>query len=210
MSGEGPAGSARRRGRPGYNLDAVLDGAVEVFNERGYDATRMEDVASRLGLSKSAIYHHVAGKQRLLGLALDRALDELFAVADDVAAAGGRAVDRLEQLVRGSVRVLSERLPFVTLLVRVHGNSDVERRALQRRRQFDHLVAGLVAEAVADGDVRPDIDPATTSRLLFGTVNSLVEWYRPHRSSDHTAIADAVIHVAFDGLRARPAVEAAR
>jgi hypothetical protein len=102
--------------------------------------------------------------------------------------------------------VLSERLPFVTLLLRVHGNSVVERRALQRRRQFDRLVADLVADAVADGDVRPDIDPSTTSRLLFGTVNSLVEWYRPRRPCDHTAIADAVVHVAFDGLRARPAV----
>ena len=82
---------ARRRGRPGYNLEAVLDGAVEVFNERGYDRTRVEDVARRLGVSKSAIYHHVTGKEQLLGLALDRALDGLFAVADDVTAAGGRA-----------------------------------------------------------------------------------------------------------------------
>jgi AcrR family transcriptional regulator len=193
---------ARRRGRPGYNLEAVLDGAVEVFNERGYDRTRVEDVARRLGVSKSAIYHHVAGKEQLLGLALDRALDGLFAVADDVTAAGGRAVDRLEQLVRGSVDVLSDRLPYVTLLVRVHGGTDVERRALQRRRQFDQLVAGLVAEAVADGDVRQDIDPATTSRLLFGMVNSLVEWYRPRRPASPADIADAVVHVAFDGLRA--------
>jgi AcrR family transcriptional regulator len=181
----------------------VLAGAVAVFNERGYDATRMDDVAAQLGISKSAIYHHVSSKEELLRLALDRALDGLFAVAAEVDRAGGSAIERLERLVRGSIRVLSERLPYVTLLVRVHGNSAAERAAVARRRRFDGIVASLVDAAVAAGDVRPDVDPAITSRLLFGTVNSLVEWYRPRSPGDHQAIGDSVVHVAFDGLRAR-------
>jgi AcrR family transcriptional regulator len=195
----------RRRGRPGYDLPALLAAAVEVFNERGYDGTRVDDLARRLGLSKSAIYHHVRGKEELLQMALDRALDGLFAVAAEAeaAAAGGAALPRLELLVRGSVRVLSERLPFVTLLLRVHGTSEVERTALARRRDFDDLVAALVQRAVDEGDVRPDVDPAVTARLLFGLVNSLVEWYRPRTDTDHVVIADAVVGIAFDGIRTR-------
>ena len=79
--------------------------------------------------------------------------------------------------------VLAERLPYVTLLLRVRGNTEVERAALDRRRAFDALVAGLVEEAERDGDIRADIDPKLTARLLFGTVNSIVEWYRPPRRS---------------------------
>ena len=75
--------------------------------------------------------------------------------------------------------VLVERLPYVTLLLRVRGNTDVERAALARRRAFDALVASLVEEAERDGDIRADIDPKLAARLLFGTVNSIVEWYRP-------------------------------
>ncbi|HEY4018503.1 MAG TPA: TetR family transcriptional regulator, partial [Pseudonocardiaceae bacterium] len=48
-----------------------------------------------------------------------------------------------------------------------------------------------------------DIDPATTSRLLFGMVNSLIEWYRPRGASD-VDIAETIVAVAFDGLRVRP------
>jgi AcrR family transcriptional regulator len=194
---------ARRRGRPGHDLVAVVAGAVEVFNERGYAGARMEDVARHLGISKSAIYHHVSSKEELLRLALDDALDRLFALADGVAGRDVSAVDRLEELVRGSVRVLSERQPYVKLLLRLHGNTRVERAALARRRAFDGTVAALVKQAVADGTVRPDVDPAITSRLLFGTVNSLVEWYRPRSATDHIDIADAVVRVTFDGLRAR-------
>ena len=141
-----------RRGRPGYDLDSLLAVAVDVFNERGYDGTSMEDLSRRLGIAKSAIYHHVAGKDELLRLAMDRALDGLFEVAAETRKLDAPAIDRLEHLVRGSVRVLQDRLPYVTLLLRVRGNTDVERAALARRRQFDRYVAGLVREAEADGD----------------------------------------------------------
>jgi AcrR family transcriptional regulator len=191
---------APRRGRPGHDLESVLHGAVMVFNERGYDGTSMEDLSHALGITKSTIYHHVAGKEELLRLALDRALDGLFAVLDDT---GGPAVVRLEQLVRRSALLLAAELPFVTLLLRVRGNTGVERRALDRRREFDGIVTGLVAGAQAEGDLRADVDPATTARLLFGMINSLVEWYRPHRGLTPDQLADAVVTVAFDGLRVR-------
>jgi AcrR family transcriptional regulator len=194
-----------RRGRPGYDLAALLAVAVEVFNERGYDGTSMEDLARRLGISKSSIYHHVAGKEELLRLALSRALDGWSQIADQARGLKAPAIDRLEYLVRGTVGVLASELPYVTLLLRVRGNTEVERDALNRRRTFDRLVAELVTEAEREGDIRPDVDPATTARLLFGMVNSLVEWYRPGRgSAADQALADAVCAVAFDGLRTVP------
>ena len=192
-----------RRGRPGHSLDSLLDVAVAVFNERGYDATSMEELAARLGVTKSAIYHHVPGKVELLRLALDRALDALFAVTAEPGAVDGRAIDRLEHVVRGSVRVLAAELPFVTLLLRVRGNSPVEQAALARRREFDRIVTDLVRAAEEEGDVRPDVDPAVTSRLLFGTVNSLTEWYRPDGPLTADDLADALVRTTFGGLRAR-------
>jgi AcrR family transcriptional regulator len=195
---------APRRGRPGHSLETLLDAAVAVFNERGYEATSMEDVAGRLGVTKSAIYHHVAGKGELLRLALDRALDALFAVTIEPGATTGPAIDRLEHVVRGSVRVLAAELPFVTLLLRLRGNTDVERDALERRRRFDRIVTDLVRAAEEQGDVRPDVDAGLTSRLLFGTVNSLTEWYRPDGDLSPDALADAVVTTTFDGLRTQP------
>jgi AcrR family transcriptional regulator len=196
-----------RRGRPGYDLESLLAVAVTVFNERGYDGTSMEDLSRRLGISKSSIYHHVNSKEDLLALALDRALDGLFRIADQVGGSSEPAIRRLEQLVRGSVAVLTDQLPYVTLLLRARGNTPTERRALARRRQFDQIVADLVKEAERDGDIRPDVDPAVTARLLFGMVNSLAEWYRPggRDSAGAEELADAVCAVAFHGLRVRRA-----
>lgn len=190
-----------RRGRPGYDRQGILDVAVTAFNEYGYDATSMGVLAERLGLSKSAIYHHFASKDEILDQALDTALSGLESVVADAAVTADRAADRLDRVLRGAVHVLVEQLPSVTLLLRVRGNTEVERRALARRRDFDKRVTALVAEAQREGSLRSDIDASVVSRLAFGMINSIVEWYRPGGRENADGLADDVIAIALDGLR---------
>ena len=190
-----------RHRKRGHDPESVLSVAVGVFNERGYDGTSMEDLARALGMTKSAIYYHVPGKEQLLARALDRALDGLFAMIADERATSGPAIARLEWVVRQSVSILVDRLPYVTLLLRVRGNSETEQRALVRRREFDGFVSRLVKEAAADGSIRPDLDPALVTRLLFGTVNSITDWYEPGRGLSAGDLGEALEKMAFGGLR---------
>ncbi|HQR27569.1 MAG TPA: TetR/AcrR family transcriptional regulator [Nocardioides sp.] len=190
-----------RRGRPGYDAATVLQHAVALFNRQGYDATSMGDLARDLGLTKSAIYHHFPSKSALLAAALDRALDPLTAAVTRARAAPGTpAYDRLRALVRESVGVLVARQAEVRLLLRVRGNSDVERAALARRRWIDDELTALVRQGVEEGALRDDLPAAVVSRLLFGMVNSLVEWYRPDGPVDVAELAQAVTRLAFEGL----------
>lgn len=198
-----------RRGRPGYDQQGILAVAVAAFNEHGYDATSIGMLAERLGLSKSAIYHHFGSKDEMLDLALDAALSGLEAVVDDplpVSSTADRdtsAVARLEHVLRGAVHVLVGQLPAVTLLLRVRGNTEVERRALTRRRAFDRRITALVSEAQAEGTLRADIDASVVARLAFGMINSIVEWYRPGGREGADRLADDVVAIALDGLRRR-------
>ncbi|HEX5561674.1 MAG TPA: TetR/AcrR family transcriptional regulator [Nocardioidaceae bacterium] len=197
-----PSGAGARRGRPGHDQETVLRRAVELFNRQGYEGTSMGDLARELGLTKSAIYHHVPSKSHLLEQALDEALDGLTAVVETAveAAPGRSAYDRLRDVVAGSVEVLVAHQPAVTLLLRVRGNSDVELEALRRRRWVDARLTDLVQEAVDEGSLRADVPPDLVSRLLFGMVNSLVEWYRPGGPVDAAVLSGAIATIAFDGL----------
>ncbi|WP_404430643.1 TetR/AcrR family transcriptional regulator [Microbacterium lacus] len=197
------AAPAARRGRPGYDQRQILEVAVAVFNEQGYDATSVAALADRLGLSKSAMYHHFDSKEQLLSLALDEALGSLEGVLQQPGARAGDAGERLGFVLQGAVTVLVDKLPFVTLLLRVRGNSDVERDALERRRAFDHQVTVMVRAAQEEGSVRDDVEASIATRLLFGMVNSLVEWYRPTGPESAADLADDVLTIALDGLRTR-------
>ena len=188
--------------RDTYTPETLLSVAVQVFNERGYDGTSMEHLSRAAGISKSSIYHHVTGKEELLRRAVSRALDGLFGILDEPPARTGPASNRLEHVVHRMVEVLIAELPYVTLLLRVRGNTDTERRALDRRRDFDHRVAALMEAAAADGDIRSDVDGRLATRLVFGMINSIVEWYRPEiRGMGEREVADAVAKVVFEGLR---------
>ena len=194
-----PSGEAR----PVYNLDLLLDVAVRVFTERGYDGTSFTHLSQASGLSKSSIFHHIDSKEQLLRLGLERALEPLMASIDEEAARTGPAIERLTWLVRRNLEIMAERLPYVQLLLNVHGNTDTERWALEQRRAYDKFIAGVVQDAIAEGDVRADIDARTTARLLIGMSNSVREWYRPTRHTKPAELADQVCSIVLDGIRVR-------
>jgi hypothetical protein len=70
-------------------------------------------------------------------------------------------------------------------------------------------VAGLLKAAAAEGDVRADVEVRLATRLVFGMINSIVEWYRPDGpdgrggsgGAGEREVVDAVARLVFEGLR---------
>lgn len=123
--------------RKPYNMDAIVDVAVQVFLRHGYDGASLDQVAEAAGITKASIYYHAEGKEALLKHGASRALDALFAVLEEPAAIDGLALDRLKHVVRRTIEITVKRLPEVALLLRVRGNTETERWILDRRRRFD-------------------------------------------------------------------------
>jgi AcrR family transcriptional regulator len=190
------------KNRKPYNPDTILDVAVRVFREHGYDGSSLEQVARAAGITKASIYYHVRSKEDLLWRGVGRALNALFDVLTEPDATSGRAVDRLKFIVRRTIEITVERLDEVALLLSVRGNTRAERRVLDRRREFDHRVAEIMSAAQAERDVRGDIDARLATRLLFGMLNSITEWYRPGGDLKAAEIARAVYRIAFEGVAA--------
>ncbi|MGC5048437.1 TetR/AcrR family transcriptional regulator [Micrococcus porci] len=194
-----------RRGRPGYDRATLIAECVDLFNRHGYDATSMGMLAAHLGISKSAIYHHVDSKEAILGHALDDALAALEAALDDVASSGGPAGSQVEAAIRGGLGVVVEKMPEVTLLLRLRGNSEVEREAMERRRSVTRRLGQMIEAAQAEGSVRTDVTPRNLARLALGMMNSIVDWYSPDGADPgHTSVEEmvaAVTGVVMGGLR---------
>lgn len=189
-----------------HDAQSLLQVAVRTFNERGYDGTSMDAIASAAGITKSSIYHHVSGKEALLGQALDHAaaaLDDALLPAEQALQMHARPIDAIETVVRRTTAALLKDVETITLFLRVRGNSETERRAIAARRAFDERVTGLLQAAADAGELHADIDPALMTRLVFGTVNSLVEWYRPGGRLSPQQIEDHVVTLVLGGLRRR-------
>jgi AcrR family transcriptional regulator len=200
ISTEERVGRPSAKSRKAYNFDALLDVAVRVFLERGYDGSSLDQVARAAGITKASIYYHARGKEELLLRGAGRAFDALFAVLEEPQAAQGIPVERLKHVVRRTIEITIDMTPEVALLLRVRGNTRAEKRLLERRREFDHLMAEMFAAAQKEGSIRDDVDARLATRLLFGMLNSITEWYRREGALHAPEIADTVFKLAFAGL----------
>jgi AcrR family transcriptional regulator len=194
--------SAKQR-KP-YDLDGIIDIAVRVFLERGYDGSSLEHIARAASITKSSIYYHVASKEELLSRGVGRAFDALLAVFDEPRATEGNSLGRLKHVLARTVEITVAMLPEVALLLRVRGNTPAEKAVVERRRGFDHMIADIVIAAIGEGSIRPDIEPRLATRLLFGMLNSIIEWYRPDGALTADDIAETVFKIVLDGLASRP------
>jgi AcrR family transcriptional regulator len=176
--------------RKPYNSDAILDVAVQVFLERGYDGASLEDVARAARITKASVYYHVSSKEELL-------------VLREPGARTGRPIDRLRHILKRTIEITVAMLPEVALLLRVRGNTRAEKRILEQRRRFDHTIARFFRRAQDAGEIRSDLEPRLATRLLFGMLNSVTEWYRPEGKLDADGIADAAFRIVFEGIERR-------
>lgn len=199
----GDEGSGVPSPRKNWDPESLTDLALQVFLERGYSETSMVDLAHAAGTHKSNFYHHFpGGKPEILQRGLNRGLDALDAVFSEPEATQGRAIDQLRFVLRRAIEVEFDMLPEVALLLRVRGNSEIERNALGRRRDLTRRVTEIVEAAIAQGDVRDDLDPHLVARLLLGVETSMTEWFRRDGPADARVISESMLALAFEGLNA--------
>ena len=190
------APNVRRQARDGratpYDAAALTDVAVRVFFERGYEGTSMRDLARAAHITQSSFYNHVRSKEELLDRAITHVLDALSVVLQEPGAVNGSAVDRLDHVLRRLVTVLGEHVPYVALLVRLRGNTRTERRLITRRDELIRRLERFLAAVDQERARRVGPHLAIRTRLLFGLVTSVADWYAPRDGCSASELSDAV------------------
>jgi AcrR family transcriptional regulator len=190
----------------------IIAAALASFADKGYAATRLEDVAADAGISKGTIYLYFPTKEELFRAVVRRAvLPNLEAAETDMAGHSGSSADLLRMLAQRFLRLLDSDLTAVPKLVLAEsGNFPAIAQFYADavlRRAFT-LVEGILTRGVARGEFRP-IDVHATLPLFAGPFVLLALW--KHSLGRHTdltfdprAVAEAHIETLLRGLAAEP------
>lgn len=201
--GEGPA-DAREEMRRAKRL-AVLEAGARMFNRRGYDRTKLDDIAAELSVSKRTLYYYVANKDDILfqcNVMAYESLEPALAVCADRSVA---PLDRIRTLMRAYVRLLSNDFGACLVLTRENLLSPEGAATLREsRRRLDLTLRGLIEEGLADGSIAP-CDPKLVSAAVYGAFNWLPHWRAPDKSPDYAEIGEGFLALLFDGMVAKPA-----
>lgn len=196
------------RRTPPNRREAILNAARIEFAARGYAGTRMEDVATGVGISKAALYLQFADKAALFQELVDWMLETRLPAALPPALESATPAAQLEALVRlGAAQLAEPEIAFLPRLVIGEGGNFPEMARTYHDRAVDRilrLVADIVARGVADGSFRR-VDPYLTARSIAGALLLGALWqtvFEPVGAAplDMEALAASHIDIILHGL----------
>ena len=182
---------------------ALLLAAVRMFNERGFHATSLEDVAATLGVTKPVIYHHLGNKDQVLFECVRIGLHELQDAAELAKATPGTGLDRLRTFLRRYAETIMG--DFGRCVIRtgdevLSPEARVKFRAL--KREIDDALRAMIAEAAADGSASIH-DVRTTAMTFAGALNWPARWHRPDGTQTAADLAAEMVEILCAGIEPR-------
>ena len=173
--------------------NAVLRTAVQMFNERGFHQTSLDDVAARLGVSKPTIYHYLGNKDQVLLECVTIGLTQLLAASEVARSTPGTGADRLTSFLRRYAEVNMDdfgRCVIRTSEEALAPHSRQQFRALKRR--IDSAMRELIEEGMADGSVARG-DAKLLGFALAGALNWPARWHDPAGADDAADLAATLV-----------------
>ena len=171
----------------------------------------MNDIAVAVGSDRASLYYYYASKQELFLDVVRRALDELAALAEEVAASPGPAPEQLRRLVRGQLDAYERHYPCLHLYLqedvpRIAALSTKVGRDLHRLAQrCEKALAGIISDGIARGELRPDLDPRLIATAITGAVSWSHRWFKPGGRASGAAVGEAYAEIMLHGITSSPA-----
>jgi AcrR family transcriptional regulator len=183
----------------------ILRTAARLFQQRGYDATSMNDVAAALKLSKGGLYHHFQSKDEILfeimnhamEITQERVISPVRGIVDPV--------ERLRALIRLHIEVvLSPRDREITVML--HENHPLpptlRKRINSRKKEYIHFVENLMAEVQKVKQGKGAVSPRAAAFALLGMINWIYQWYKPEGNLQAQSLVPQFTELVFGGILA--------
>jgi TetR/AcrR family transcriptional regulator, cholesterol catabolism regulator len=179
----------------------IVQAAAQIFREKGYHATSMQDIADAVHLQKASLYHHVESKQEILLEILNHALDRVTTDITAVVDSDLSPTEKLRLALRAYTTILIEDRDLAAVLLLEYRGLDPKLlgRHIARRDQVDRLWRQIVQSGIDAGEFR-SVDPAMTSFALLGVQNWMITWFHKDGRLTPTQAADGFADLFLRGL----------
>lgn len=186
--------------------------ALRVFGDRGFHATRIDDIAKAAGIGKGTVYEYFSNKMEILQAELDRYFDDFKAGAATAVAAASGAEGRLAALLGFSLAHVGEWADHCAAFFDAVGSARAGGVGTAWFGEiFDQaraLVGGILEEGQRTGEIQPEVDREATAEAIV----SLYEGYvllavLGVRRCSPERVRDAALRLFRQGLTAVPAAD---
>lgn len=196
----------RRRLQPDLRKRQILDAAVHLFFEVGFEAASLRDLAARVGINKATIYHYFQSKEEILFHLVKAVGDELLQGVQGAVSLGGLPLEVLEAMIRFQIGYMEHHLEEIKVLVEEKKSlgSELQASSLATEAEILRLYQQTIARCQEAGVLRR-VHPTPAAFGILGQINWLYHWYRPQGALSIQELSDQVTTQLFRGLLAEGA-----
>jgi AcrR family transcriptional regulator len=201
--------AARDEGGTDYKArrEELIRVAADVFQEKGYQASTLNDIAERMGADRASLYYYIGSKQELFQEVAQDVLDANLKEARRIKRQKLKPAEKLTMLIETMMVSYEENYPFTYVYIQEDMSRVAEEESpwaqamTSRTRSFEKIFKGFIEEGIAKREFRKDISPDIAANALYGMLNWTHRWFRPGRGADAAQIAAAFASLALDGLQ---------
>ena len=197
------AASQRVHAKRARRREDILLAALHAFRERGYHATTLDDIAARLDIRKTALYHYFPDKEAILYECHRESLGQLDRILSE-ARRLSTPRERIRHVIREHVRVMTDTLQGSPLAFEVTPFSPKRRmEIIGARDRYEREVRRMLEHGIQDGTFR-DVNAKVSAFAILGAINWIARWYRPEGSLQAEELGEQFAAHLLDGLGAKP------
>lgn len=182
---------------------ALLEAAASMFNQRGFHATSLDDVAASLGITKPTIYHYLGNKEQVLIECMAIGLRQLQEAAAKARAQPGTAIERLRSFLKSYVQV--NITTFGQCVIRT-GDELLSAAGLEKlralKRPIDQAMRHFISEGIGEGSIAPH-DVKMLAFTIAGALNWPARWYQADGPLAPEHLAEQLVSILETGFAPR-------
>lgn len=182
----------------------IIDATLRLADKFGPDRLTTETIANAVGLTQPAIFRHFPKKQDLWEAVAARVGSMMEARWKKAQTGDTRATDRIRALIGAQLRLIQSTpaIPAILFSRELHTKNKGLRTAFfGLMSRFHRLIAGLVTQACAAGELRHDLDPDDAAFLIIGLVQGLaVRWSISDRNFNLVEEGNRLLELQLQGL----------
>jgi len=191
---------ANRRRDPATKREAVLETAAQLFLEKSYGRTSLNDVAERLNITKPALYHYFRNKEDILLECYRLGSGLIEDILNEITAHCGTGLEKVEAFIYSYANVMT--VNFGRCVMRMDEgdlSSDAFSEVRKYKRKIDRRLRGFIQDGINDGSITP-CDPKIAAFSIAGALNWICMWYEPQGALTAEEIASQFARTLTQGL----------
>lgn len=182
--------------------EVIIRAAAILFKEKGYKATSMRELASKVGVEAASLYNHISGKDQLLKEICLNVSNKYHSHIDELGKLAGAGTGKVEKVIRFHVKEMIDNYEFVFV-------TDQNWRQLKEpglsqcrdlRRSYRKKFTSIVQQGIDDHEINA-MDPNSVVMIILNAISAVDQWHRIIHKTDSIELENTIVSVLINGIK---------